>query len=731
VSNLPSKTPSSQQDVLPSANGRTAIAAALRLFVEPGQVVELRAIKVSRGAGRPHTEAGFYDYAHLDEMAADALNLTQHARAVYFTLNPLKPDVLARRANRVAWAEEGELTADKDITRRRWFLVDVDPDRDANVSSTDAEKALALDVADAVMLHFQPLGWPEPAITDSGNGYHLLYRVDLPSDDGGLLKRCLQALAARFDTERVHVDQKVFNPGRICKMPGTWARKGDSIAERPHRRAELLRVPEVLTPVSRDLLEALAVEAPAPQPKSQPKPAPTGGYSARLDVSRWLRDRQVGFVFGQTADGRDRWKLDHCPFNSSHTEGDAAIFQDANGKRGASCYHHSCNGNGWQQFKEKIGKPDPDHYDPPLNGPGPRTFGKGGSDTNGEAAPPSPDGEEVFPADWVFKPASQWVSLPPEQEWLWEGLVERKSFTLLSALWKCGKTTLLSHMVRSFGSGGLLLNRSVVPGRLGYVTEEAEWRWAERRDRLGYGDWVHLLRNPFRAKPRMDEWTRFLRWLTREQQRLQLDGIVIDTLDKVWPVENENDTGEVVQALMPMRPLADLVAVLALHHLRKADGQQGTGSRGSGALAAFADTILEFRRYKPDLKRDRRRALTAYSRNDDITPELIIELEAESGDYIVRDENSGGEGDERDEREEARERHQTRLIRQDGSRILVELDALAGEDEYVPRRRVRDRTRLNGDRFGKALEALLKDGTLEAEPDGKKGLRRMKWGHAR
>ena len=41
-------------------------------------------------------------------------------------------------------------------------------------------------------------------------------------------------------------------------------------------------------------------------------------------------------------------------------------MQDPSGKLSAHCFHSSCSGRGWQQFKEKIGKPDPEHYDPPM-----------------------------------------------------------------------------------------------------------------------------------------------------------------------------------------------------------------------------------------------------------------------------------------------------------------------------------------------------------------------------
>jgi hypothetical protein len=45
----------------------------------------------------------------------------------------------------------------------------------------------------------------------------------------------LKALAAKFDTSAVKIDQKVFNASRITKAYGTMTCKGDGMPERPHR----------------------------------------------------------------------------------------------------------------------------------------------------------------------------------------------------------------------------------------------------------------------------------------------------------------------------------------------------------------------------------------------------------------------------------------------------------------------------------------------------------------
>jgi len=109
--------------------------------------------------------------------------------------------------------------------------------------------------------------------------------------------------------------------------------------------------------------------------------------------------------------------------------------------------------------------------------------------------------------------------------------------------------------------------------------------------------------------------------------------IVLDTLSALWPVQNENDAGEVQAALMPLWTLMEQCAVLGVHHLKKGDGAEGTGSRGSGALPGFVDTIMELRRHDPTDQKCRKRIITGYGRDDETPGEIVIELDKESNEY--------------------------------------------------------------------------------------------------
>lgn len=267
------------------------MAGWFRAILEPDQVVELRTV--------PPGGALLFRADRVEEMVSTALALTkmERCRGVYFTLNPLEPAMLEEAPPRYA--------SDADVIRRRLLLVDVDafrfgPDgkklegEDGKVSTTDAEKAKALVVILATREWLRSEGWPDPILVDSGNGYHLLYKIDLPAEDGGLVKRCLHALAARFGTDDVDVDTRVFNASRICKVPWTWARKGKSTKGRPHRLARVLEMPTSPDPVPVELLEAVAIEAASVAPDGLDLDDEIERKRARADAGRDGHARAAG-----------------------------------------------------------------------------------------------------------------------------------------------------------------------------------------------------------------------------------------------------------------------------------------------------------------------------------------------------------------------------------------------------------------------------------------------------
>lgn len=229
------------------------VAEWLPLLVAPGDPVELRFLHVGR-PGRTH--GGWVRGDQLATVAGKVAALAREAGACYFLPQRLAPTFLdgrkrghfarIRKDAPAAW----RLATDADVVARRYLLVDVDPVREpAGVCSTGAEKESAREVADAVRGELHGAGWADPLIIDSGNGWHLYYRLPAelpggPSDSGtDPLARLLHVLADKCNNGRAVVDTTVYNASRIMKIPGTWARKGHNSKERPHRQSAVVEVP--------------------------------------------------------------------------------------------------------------------------------------------------------------------------------------------------------------------------------------------------------------------------------------------------------------------------------------------------------------------------------------------------------------------------------------------------------------------------------------------------------
>lgn len=210
---------------------------AAALLLEPGSVAELRILHTPKG-----TVSGYFD--DWSKLAEAAARWDGKAPGIYVTLNPVKPDLLARAANRVKEYAKAT-TNDEQIVRRIWLPLDFDPVKDSGISATDEEHQAARARAEEVRDWLAGGGWPDPVFIDSGNGAHLLYRIELPNTPEAttLVTACLTALAFRFSDALVKLDLKVFNAARIWKLPGTMACKGDSTTERPHRRSQVLEYP--------------------------------------------------------------------------------------------------------------------------------------------------------------------------------------------------------------------------------------------------------------------------------------------------------------------------------------------------------------------------------------------------------------------------------------------------------------------------------------------------------
>lgn len=230
------------------------IEAALAAIVPLGAVFEIRLLSDRKG----RVDSGYFTAPAYAASAIAALD--NMYKGIYVTPNPVNPDLLARAANRInPWAQV--TTMDPDILRRHWLLVDCDPVRPTGISATDAEHAAALARVQTIKNALSLLwGFCDPIEGDSGNGGHLMYPMNEPNteqvrDD---IARFLKCLRVKFGDKAIDVDTTVFNAARIWKVPGTWARKGDSTPDRPHRKARIIQGAHHLSIVSMKHLNAFS-----------------------------------------------------------------------------------------------------------------------------------------------------------------------------------------------------------------------------------------------------------------------------------------------------------------------------------------------------------------------------------------------------------------------------------------------------------------------------------------
>jgi hypothetical protein len=331
------------------------IRRLMQLILSDGGITEVRALK-ARSNGEPHyikkTMAGYFNDP---EKVIEALNKLNYANAVYFTPNPVNPQLLGRANNKLS--ELSTTTSDKDITKRKYLLIDIDPIRPAGTPSNEEQHQHALDVTHKIKGYLDGFGWDSPIIADSGNGGHLIYSTDFPVDDSGKFKSCLEALAVKFDDNMVTIDQGVFNPARIWKLYGTYARKGDDSPDlgMPHRISKIVDLPSNLSTISPEKIELLTQHAPKAV-EIDKKASKSSKSAIILDsntwIEQWIKKNQIDVFPPQPwSTGGKKWVFKTCPWDDDHTDRSAYIGVFPSGAIFAGCHHNGCRDNKWEDLR--------------------------------------------------------------------------------------------------------------------------------------------------------------------------------------------------------------------------------------------------------------------------------------------------------------------------------------------------------------------------------------------
>ena len=224
---------------------------------------------------------------------------------------------------------------------------------------------------------------------------------------------------------------------------------------------------------------------------------------------------------------------------------------------------------------------------------------------------------------------------PPERHWLWQGYLVPGGVTLLTSQWKSGKSTLISVLLARMRTGGLFAGLPLAAGRAVVVSEEDPSLWRDRGRALDFGDHLHWICRPFRAKPREGEWLALLDQVGRLHEQAKVDLLVLDSLANLTPMRSENDAAEMLKTLLPLQGLTSRgLSAFVAHHPKKGPLVPGQAARGSGALSGFVDVIVEMQAVARRNAQDRRRRLRAYSRHAATPASWVIEWTADGTDYV-------------------------------------------------------------------------------------------------
>jgi RecA-family ATPase len=430
-----------------SAPERIELAAVIRrtlnLLAVPDESGEPSVIEIRIPADERnrYTLSGYFN--DLGAAALAAAHWDGRVTAIYVSLNRVHPRLLARAANRLKKA--GQATSDQHIMRRLWLLLDFDPQRPAGIASIDTEHERSLErAAMAANWLSEEYDWPDPVFCDSGNGGHLLYRIDLPHNDEStrLIEQTLASIASLFDDKPngadivITLDKTVSNAARITKLYGTVTAKGDEIEDNPHRRSAILGVPENLSVLTEQQIKAFVEANPAPASGESPSTEPGDDW-----IDTWLT--KVADVVKvkqgpKPYSGGRKWILESCLFNPEHGAGtDVCIIQYRGGALKYKCSHDSCKDRAWREFRQKV-ESDTKHD----------LRRERWTESAKEPSPATPE-RHAGPLDW----AALNGKTPPERKYAIPLWIAMNTTTLLAGAGGVGKTLLAQILSSAIATG--------------------------------------------------------------------------------------------------------------------------------------------------------------------------------------------------------------------------------------------------------------------------------------
>lgn len=331
------------------------IRRAIHLIRGEEGLFEIRVIAKNKKQNR----SGYFK--DVDKAIEGLKKLNLQDTNVYLVLNEIT-EACYSKFQRDCFKEGESATQDSDIIARDWLLVDFDPIRPKDTSSSAEELKRAGEKCVKVYNFLLEQNFPRPIVACSGNGYHLLYRIKLKNstENEEIVKQFLAALDELFSDDKndlggIKIDVVNFNASRVCKLYGTLAQKGLNTEERPHRMSRIIKIPEEIKPVESIYLKRIINLVGGDKPIA----ASWNRYNGDFDVEEFLSRNNIAYRKSSYGSGT-KYILDECPFNPSHKAPDSAVFKRSNGAIGFKCLHNSCADKDWKAFRAHF---EPNAYE--------------------------------------------------------------------------------------------------------------------------------------------------------------------------------------------------------------------------------------------------------------------------------------------------------------------------------------------------------------------------------
>jgi archaellum biogenesis ATPase FlaH len=618
--------------------------AILQLFKE-GDLFEVRIIENSK----KKPLSGYFKDVETLLTAFEKVDLRN--TNVYVTLHCLKDELYARQQSDHFLAGANS-TQDSEVIGYEWLFIDLDPVRPTGISSSDAELQEAYKTARLVVMYLKDHGFEEPVKGISGNGAHLLYKIQLRNNEENktLVERCLKALAMLFDNEKVKVDVSNFNPSRVCKLYGTLAQKGTNKKDRPFRFSRIIGDVKDIKPTDKVYLERLAAEL----PDEVIKPTRLNNYNtSEFDVEDWMSGHGIKYK-ALPFKGGTKYILDECPFDHSHTAPDSMVTKSSTGALGFKCLHNSCADKHWKELRLLL---EPDAYDHDYSEDD-RRIEEGWKQHNRDKqlnaeAKPYTEGSTDEPMFLTAKMISEIKE--PDSEYIKTGFnvidkrmkgLEKGSVSLISGLRGAAKSTLLGQIILNCVQAG---HTSVVYS--GELSSSRFMRWlymqaAGKGYTKKYKDYDSFYCMD-EVKPAIDDWLGDKMWLYNnnygnnfKQISTQLKKIILEhkadlcVIDNLMaldlsisnPAEKNDAQTAFVWTLKEIARECN-IHIIFVAHPRKAQGFLRLDDiSGSGNISNIVDNAFIIHRNNADFKRLTQKDFKWSASHDAYSGDNVIEV---------------------------------------------------------------------------------------------------------